>query len=464
MEVITSNRISGSLFGLLIGDALGTAVESQPPGSFEPVMTLNGGGKFQLKPGQFTDDGSMALCLAIALLDKHNNGLHNSIIQMNIYRRWYEFGYLSSTGECFDIGITVRTALNKYVAECNKHENGTFPGVDAYFGSTGNMASGNGSLMRLAPVPLLFHKNPLIAIDEAVNSSKTTHASVLCLDSCRVYTTLIVGALQGANKEELLNSEKLFIPIGLPNDYWTTSPLETSIMSVMAGSYKQRNPPQIKASGFVIDTLEAALWAFYHTDSFQEGALKAVNLGDDADTVGAVYGMLAGAYYGMAAIPTEWISRCSFSSLVQTIADEIIEASGIFESTVANSITLRDRSSLIYTTIMRVYDALAMFYSKTIKRRVLPCPRQYKSIEDMNEDVTAFENIYKTILQSPDLIEEMKITLNQDEQQLIYDRSKSILQQFLNLINNDKHTLTLKWSRSSATNFRNLAIPLAKIS
>ncbi|CAF1512014.1 unnamed protein product, partial [Adineta steineri] len=102
-------RISGSLFGLLLCDSLGTAVECQTAGSFDPVKSLRGGGKFQLKPGQFTDDGSMALCLSIALLDNENN-IHSSIKQMNLYRRWYENGYLSSNGECFDIGITVRIA------------------------------------------------------------------------------------------------------------------------------------------------------------------------------------------------------------------------------------------------------------------------------------------------------------------------------------------------------------------
>ncbi|CAF1635381.1 unnamed protein product, partial [Adineta ricciae] len=104
-EINLSDRVSGSLFGLLICDSLGTAVECQTSGSFDPVKTLRGGGKFQLKPGQFTDDGSMALCLAFALLDDNDDSTtHQSVKQMNLYRRWYENGYLSSNGECFDIG------------------------------------------------------------------------------------------------------------------------------------------------------------------------------------------------------------------------------------------------------------------------------------------------------------------------------------------------------------------------
>jgi hypothetical protein len=144
----------------------------------------------------------------------------------------------------------------------------------------------------------------------------------------------------------------------------------------MTGSYKHRNPPQIKASGFVIETMEAALWAFYHTNSFEEGALKAVNLGDDADTVGAVYGMLAGVYYGVNAIPTEWREKCSFQGLVQTIADEIFIQSQQLTATGEKKSAPLNQPSLVYRRVLQVYDELAAFYSGTIKRRVLPCPKQ----------------------------------------------------------------------------------------
>lgn len=434
-HISLSNRISGSLFGLLLCDSLGTAVECQVTGSFEPVTTLRGGGKFRLRPGQFTDDGSMALCLAVALLNHTNDtqSLRLSAQQMNLYRRWYESGYLSSNGECFDIGITVRTALNKFVSEYDRSEGKKFFDTDAYYGSTGEKASGNGSLMRLTPVPLLYHRDPEYAINEAMNSSKTTHGSQLCLDSCRVYTALIIGALQGASKEELLNSDKLYVPQGLPTDYWikqTTSPIDPSIMTVMSGSYKQRNPPEIKASGFVIDAMEAALWAFYHTNSFEEGALKAVNLGDDADTVGAIYGMLAGAYYGIQAIPIEWIEKCSFHDLVQTIIDEILVQSQ------------QAQSSIVYKKVLQVYDDLAAFYSGTIKRRVLPCPKQYKTSQQFDEDVAQFQSIYDNMLKSTQWFDDVQID---NDKQLISDRSNSILKEFLNLIEQDRQTLAMKY-------------------
>lgn len=448
-SISLSDRISGSLLGLLLCDSLGTAVECQPLGSFDPVTTLRGGGKFKLTPGQFTDDGSMALCLAVALLGGETNTptTHPSVTQMNLYRRWYESGYLSSNGECFDIGITVRTALNKFISAYDKAQDNTSNSTGAYYGSTSNKASGNGSLMRLAPVPLLYHRDPHHAINEAVNSSKTTHGSQLCLDSCKVFTALIIGALQEATKEELLNDNRLFVPIGLPSDYWTTdtaSPLEPSVVTVMAGSYKHRNPPEIKASGFVIETMEAALWAFYHTNSFEEGALKAVNLGDDADTVGAVYGMLAGAYYGVNAIPTEWRETCSFQGLVQTVVDEILLQSQHLSATSEEKPVPLNPPSLVFSKVLQVYNELAAFYSGTIKRRVLPCPKQYKSSEQIDDDIREFHSIYHHTLKSIEYLDE-----GNAEKQLVMDRSDSILKQFLQLIEQDKQLLTMKWSRDS---------------
>jgi ADP-ribosylglycohydrolase len=451
-SVSLADRISGSLIGLLLCDSLGAAVEGQSPGSFDPVKTLRGGGKFQLKPGQFTDDGSMALCLAVGLLGSETDNpiIHPSVVQMNLYRRWYETGYLSSTGECFDIGMTVRAALSKFISHYDQSEGNKLSSATAYYGNVSSNASGNGSLMRLAPVPLLYHHDPLNAMNEAINSSKTTHASLLCLDSCRVYTALIIGALQGATKEELLNSDELYVPAGLPNDYWTpkiTSPLEPSVVAVMTGSYKHRNPPQIKASGFVIETMEAALWAFYHTNSFEEGALKAINLGDDADTVGAVYGMLGGAYYGVNAIPIEWREKCSFQGLVQTIADEILIQSQQLTVATEKKAAPSNQPSLVYRRVLEVYNELAAFYSGTIKRRVLPCPKQYKSIQQFDEDITQFHSIYNNTFKSIKWLEEWEEATN-DEKQLILSRSDSILKHFLSLIEEDKHLLTIKWSRN----------------
>jgi len=165
-------RYEGALLGLAAGDALGTTLEFKPPGSFTPLADMVGGGPFQLRPGQWTDDTSMALCLASSLVE---TGRFDPRDQMDRYVRWYREGYLSSTGRCFDIGNTVRAALERYAQT-----------GDPYAGSTHPMSAGNGSIMRLAPVPLFFANDPSMAIAMAAASSRTTHGVTAAVDACRL--------------------------------------------------------------------------------------------------------------------------------------------------------------------------------------------------------------------------------------------------------------------------------------
>ncbi len=152
------------------------------------------------------------------------------------------------------------------------------------------MSAGNGSLMRLAPVPLFFVEQPAEAIERSGESSRTTHGAQTAVDACRYFGGLIVGVVQGVAKEELLSDR--FAPV---QEYWRKNKLVGEIDEIAAGSFKERKPPEIEGSGYVVKCLEAALWAFYNSNSFREGCLLAINLGDDADTTGAVYGQLAGA-------------------------------------------------------------------------------------------------------------------------------------------------------------------------
>ncbi len=202
--------------------------------------------------------------------------------QLERYTRWAEHGDLSSNGRAFDIGNTVRDALEKFAKTHNP-----------YCGSSDPMSAGNGSLMRLAPVPLFYVQKPAEAIERSGESSRTTHGAQTALDACRYFGGLIVEAVLGVSKEELLSDR--YAPV---EEYWQINPLVREIDEIAAGSFKQRKPPEIMGSGYVVKCLEAALWAFYNTNSFREGCLLAVNLGDDADTTGAVFGQLAGAYYG----------------------------------------------------------------------------------------------------------------------------------------------------------------------
>ena len=149
-------------------------------------------------------------------------------------------------------------------------------------------------------------------------SSRTTHGARECVDACRYFGGLIVGALKGAPKDELLADH--YEPV---TGLWADAPLADAIDEIAGGSFKRREPSEIKGTGYVVKSLEAALWAFRNSETFKEGALLAVNLGDDADTTGAVYGQLAGAHYGMSSLPKLWLNRLAYRLLIETFAEKL---------------------------------------------------------------------------------------------------------------------------------------------
>ena len=309
-ETTTVERYRGCLLGLATGDALGTALEFQQPGTFEPIDDMVAGGLLGLDAGQWTDDTSMALCLATSLLEC---GGFDALDQMRRYVRWRDDGYMSSTGFCFDIGNTTDAALSRFVST-----------GEPYAGSSDARQAGNGSLMRLAPVPMYFASDAAEAIQRSGDSSRTTHGAEEAVDACRYYGGLLVGALRGVGKEALLTPG--YCPV---EGMWHSRPLSTNVAEVAEGSYKHREPPQIRGSGYVVEALEAALWAFHKSRDFREGALLAVNLGDDADTTGAIYGQLAGAYYGVQSIPAEWSVRLTMRAEIEAMADGLRTAAGV---------------------------------------------------------------------------------------------------------------------------------------
>lgn len=298
----TRARFRGSLLGLAAGDALGTTIEFRSPGTFTPLTDIVGGGPFRLAPGQWTDDTSMALCLAESLIAKNGFDPRD---QLERYVRWYRIGHLSSTGRCFDIGNTTRAALNTFEVTGKEYPGPTHPDC-----------AGNGSIMRLAPVPLRWAAAPEDAIFYAAQSSRTTHGAWECVDACRYLGGLIVGAVQGRSKDELLGG--MFTPA--PGS-WEKVPLAAKILEIALGSF--RDDDHIRGSGYVVKSLEAALWAFHKSDNFRDGALLAVNLGDDADTTGAVYGQLAGAFYGEDGIPADWRAKLAFRDTIERFADQL---------------------------------------------------------------------------------------------------------------------------------------------
>lgn len=293
----TSERFQGCLLGLACGDAVGTTVEFKMRGTFQPVTDMIGGGPFKLEPGQWTDDTSMALCLAASLTEL---GGFSASDQMSRYLRWFETGYMSSNGHCFDVGRTVRLALSRYKQSS-----------EAFSGPTSPDTAGNGALMRLAPVVMFFYPDRSKAISMSEESTRTTHGATECIEASRLFSAMLINALAGSNKEGILLGHGI------------THLMSPGLVSVANGGYFTKQDDEIKGSGYVVQSLEAALWCFWTTSSFEDAVLKAANLGDDADTTAAICGQVAGAYYGGSNIPEKWLRCISMNQEIGDLAEHL---------------------------------------------------------------------------------------------------------------------------------------------
>jgi ADP-ribosylglycohydrolase/protein-tyrosine phosphatase len=292
------DRYRGALLGLAVGDAVGAAVEFQPPGTFAPLTDMVGGGPHRLPIGAWTDDTSMALCLAESLVE---TGGFDPVDQLKRYVRWYREGYLSSTGRCFDIGNATRAALERF-----ERTGEPFPGdADPH-------AAGNGPLMKLAPVPLAYAADPPAAVARAAESARTTHGAPQAIDATRYLAAVLLGALH----------------TGELTPAWAAEPLHPEVAEIAAGSFRTKEPPAIRGTGYVVDSLEAALWAVHGAASFEDAVLRAANLGDDADTTAAIAGQLAGALYGVDAIPAKWRAAIVMRDRIEELADGLLRLAG----------------------------------------------------------------------------------------------------------------------------------------
>ncbi len=304
-----TDRQRGALIGLAVGDALGAAVEFMPPGSFPPVTDYRGGGPHGLAPGEWTDDTSMALALADSIASTGWN-LED---QLDRYVEWWREGKYSVNGDCFDIGTTTQVALATFRRDRDP----------LACGLSGERSSGNGSIMRLASVPIRFYR--LLADDFeqlgrlARESSLTTHASDQCRSACRYLAAAIAALIRGDDRERGLAADSEIIKRIAEH-----APLDPKIDAVAHGSFRDKAPPEIHGSGWVVESLEAALWAFHSSENFAEAVLKAVNLGHDADTTGAVCGQLAGAYWGESAIPEKWRTALAGRDLIEPILERLL--------------------------------------------------------------------------------------------------------------------------------------------
>ncbi len=313
------DRALGAFLGLAVGDAVGTTLEFCTRDAKPRLDDMVGGGPFNLPPGGWTDDTSMALALADSLAARGALDCHDL---MDRFVRWWRHGDYSHTGHCFDIGITTRQALEKY------QETG-----DPCAGSTDPDTAGNGSLMRLAPVALRFWNDRPRLIATAACQSRTTHGAEEAVDACRAFAELLADAIAGSSRAGLLaprsfnGTEAVGGRPGCAHPEDTGRAWTKAIAAIMNGRWRGRPRNEISSSGYVVDTLEAALWSVARTGDFRNAVLLAANLADDADTVAAMTGQLAGALYGLSSIPDDWLERVAWKDRLLVAGRRLLPSS-----------------------------------------------------------------------------------------------------------------------------------------
>jgi ADP-ribosyl-[dinitrogen reductase] hydrolase len=297
-QAAVADRAVGAMLGLAIGDALGTTLEFAARDSKPRITDIVGGGPFRLKPGEWTDDTAMALALMDSLLAKPQLDESDLMIR---FVRWQASGDYSCTGRCFDIGITTSQALARF------KQTG-----EPIAGATDPRTAGNGSLMRLAPVAVRHWQNRQILVDVAARQSRTTHAATEAVDACKAYATLLADAIAGVSRNVVLQAR---------NGVWPDA-----VGAVLQGSWRGKARNEVRSSGYVVHSLEAALWCVGRTGNFADAVILAANLGDDADTTAAITGQLAGALYGASAIPRKWLEQTAQAGDIEAKATALFAA------------------------------------------------------------------------------------------------------------------------------------------
>jgi len=291
------DRFLGAMIGLAVGDALSAATQFRKAGSFSAIGDLLGGGPFDLPRGAWSDDTSMALCLAESLLEVNGFDPRD---QVERYRLWQQQGHLSATGQC--LGITAGTAKALAQAQWRRQ---------VFSGSHDPNQLDPEVLSRVGPAVLFYFSNPPDAVTFGSEQARTTCQAPGAVEACKLLAAWLVGALAGQSKSDLLVPPPPLLDVG---------GLRSGAGAIATAAGASREP----RAGNVLEALDAAVWAFRTSDNFRDGALKAVNLGGNSDVVAAVYGQLAGAHYGVGAIPATWRTSLVANDLIEGFADRLL--------------------------------------------------------------------------------------------------------------------------------------------
>ncbi|KAJ5376038.1 hypothetical protein N7509_012924 [Penicillium cosmopolitanum] len=293
MELSLKSRALGAIWGTCVADALGGPVQFKEKGSFKLISDLEYVYPFDQPAGSYSDDGAMTLALAQSIID--SNGKYDHELSIKYYIQWMRKGRFSTTDYAWDMGISTREAIGTWkdssedTAKTQRKVNDLLDRDDK---------SGNGSLMRIAPIGVALWKDSKFARKVARAQSQITHPAIACLEACDAFTEVICRAMRGQSKEQLCEAFASF--------KFSSALRVRMIPYKRLADWRAKESGDIKSSGWVVDTLEVALWGFFKFNSWEKGALAVVNLGGDSDTAGAIYGALAGVFYGVDAIPRRW--------------------------------------------------------------------------------------------------------------------------------------------------------------
>ncbi len=310
-QLLKQKQYSATI-GFIIGDTLGVPVEFQARDelSQNPVTYMREFGTHNQPKGTWSDDTSMMLCTMEVLSNAQH--LDNLIFGklMDSFLAWRDEGYMTPHGKCFDIGIATNEALNRF-------KNGTSP---LECGGDGEYDNGNGSLMRILPLAFYTVDMEIKVKSELVhNISALTHNHIRSKIACSFYVQMVQLMLDGVTKDEALAQT-----VEIITEFYKNECELSHFNRILSGNIANLTENEISSSGYVVHTLEAVLWCFMNSDNFKDSVLKAVNLGDDTDTVGALVGGIAGVYYGSELIPKEWINSLVKRSEIEKICDNYI--------------------------------------------------------------------------------------------------------------------------------------------
>jgi len=301
------NKIKGGIFGVAVGDALGVPVEfsSREELKSDPVVGMRGGGIHKQPSGTWSDDSSLTFCLLESLCD----GFDLDDIANN-FSRWFKEGYWTPHGEVFGVGGTTREAMLRLEDKTDPTE----------AGGKGERDNGNGSLMRILPMVFYTKDMDLEKRFELVHKvSSITHAHPRSKMACGFYVTLSMELLKG--KKPLCAYDET---ICIFEDYYQKEPFQKELPHfdrILSKELYGSSKKDIRSGGYVMDTLEASIWAFLNSGDFEETVLTAINLGEDTDTVGAVAGGLSGIWYGFESIPEAWIDGLARKEDIMDLVD-----------------------------------------------------------------------------------------------------------------------------------------------